>query len=132
MERVAAIERAIELDDPPNPARRARLLALKALELEWDPDFERRRALVEEAISLAARVRGTRGRSQKYCGACRRSERRKRSSLANRARPRSFFAAPPPLGDPALRYWAHDFDFHACFERGGLRAREARLSSSRH
>ena len=52
-ERLAAIERAIELDDPPNQARRARLLALKALELEWDPDFDTRRALAEEAISLA-------------------------------------------------------------------------------
>jgi hypothetical protein len=29
--RLAAIERAIELDDLPNPARRARLLAIKAL-----------------------------------------------------------------------------------------------------
>ena len=52
-ERLAAIERAIELDDPPNPARRARLLALQALELAWDPDFARRRALAEEAIELA-------------------------------------------------------------------------------
>ena len=62
-ERLAAIERAIELDDPPHPARRARLLALKALELTWDPDFERRRALAEEAIALA-RDAGTRGRSR--------------------------------------------------------------------
>ena len=52
-ERLAAIDRAIELDDPPNRARRARLLAIKALELEWDPDFGMRRALAEEAVSLA-------------------------------------------------------------------------------
>jgi len=52
-ERLAAIDRAIELDDPPNRARRARLLALKALELNWEPDFDMRRALAEEAISLA-------------------------------------------------------------------------------
>jgi class 3 adenylate cyclase len=51
--RLAAIERAIELDDPPHPARRARLLALQALELQWDPDFARRCALADEAISLA-------------------------------------------------------------------------------
>ena len=36
-ERLAAIDRAIELDDPPHPARRARLLALQALELLWRP-----------------------------------------------------------------------------------------------
>jgi class 3 adenylate cyclase len=52
-ERITAIERAIELDDPPNPARRARLLALQAQELQWDSDFARRRTLAEEAIELA-------------------------------------------------------------------------------
>ena len=52
-ERLAAIERALELDEPPDPARRARLLALQALELTWDPDLARRRALVEEAVALA-------------------------------------------------------------------------------
>ena len=52
-ERLAAIERAIELDDPPHPARRARLLALRAMELTWDPDFERRWVLADEAVALA-------------------------------------------------------------------------------
>ena len=52
-ERLSAIERAIELDDPPNPARRARLLALQAQELAWDSDVARRWALAEEAIELA-------------------------------------------------------------------------------
>ena len=52
-ERLAAIERAIELDEPPNPSRRARLLALQAMELSWDPDLARRRTLTEEAIELA-------------------------------------------------------------------------------
>jgi len=59
-ERLAAIDRAIELDDPPNRGRRARLLALKALELQWAPDFEMRRALAEEAISLARATEDTR------------------------------------------------------------------------
>lgn len=59
-ERLAAIDRAIELDDPPNRGRRARLLALKALELQWDPDFGMRRALAEEAISLARATEDTR------------------------------------------------------------------------
>ena len=51
--RVAAIERALELDDPPQPARHARLLALLAKELAFEPDRARRRALVDEAIALA-------------------------------------------------------------------------------
>jgi class 3 adenylate cyclase len=53
LERVAAIERALELDDPPQPARHARLLALLAKELAFEPERARRRALAEEAIALA-------------------------------------------------------------------------------
>ena len=53
MERVAAIERALELDDPPQPARHARLLSLLALELTYEPDHARRWALADEAIALA-------------------------------------------------------------------------------
>jgi class 3 adenylate cyclase len=52
-ERVAALEQAVELDRFANPARCARLLSLQALELQFDPDHERRRALAEEAIALA-------------------------------------------------------------------------------
>jgi hypothetical protein len=52
-ERVAAIEGALELDDPPLPARRARLLSLLAVELTFAPDHLRRWALVDEAIALA-------------------------------------------------------------------------------
>jgi hypothetical protein len=52
-ERLAAIARAIELDAPPTAVRRAELLALKAMELSWDPDFARRRTLANEALALA-------------------------------------------------------------------------------
>jgi class 3 adenylate cyclase len=53
-DRLAAIERATELDDGSQPVRRARLLALRASELAFDPNaLERRRALVDEAIPLA-------------------------------------------------------------------------------
>ena len=37
LDRIAAIERALELDDPPQPARHARLLALLAKELAFEP-----------------------------------------------------------------------------------------------
>jgi class 3 adenylate cyclase/tetratricopeptide (TPR) repeat protein len=52
-ERVGAIERAIELDDPPQPARHALLLSLLAKELTYEPDRARRRELGDEAIALA-------------------------------------------------------------------------------
>ena len=53
VERVAAIERALELDNPPQPHRRARLLSLLAVELTFAPEHARRWALAEEAIALA-------------------------------------------------------------------------------
>jgi class 3 adenylate cyclase len=53
LDRVAAIERALELDEPPRPARRARLLSLLAQELTYQPDHAQRRALADEAIALA-------------------------------------------------------------------------------
>ena len=52
-ERVAAISRALELDHPPQPARHARLLALQAQELAFEPEHARRRALARQAIALA-------------------------------------------------------------------------------
>ncbi len=52
-ERVGAIERALELDDPPQPARHARLLSLLAKELAFEPDRARRTALGDEAVALA-------------------------------------------------------------------------------
>ena len=51
--RVAALERALELDNPPQPARHARLLALLAKELAFEPERARRHALVDEALALA-------------------------------------------------------------------------------
>jgi class 3 adenylate cyclase len=50
-ERVAAIERALELDD--HRDRRARLLAFQATELLYEPDADHRKALVEEALAVA-------------------------------------------------------------------------------
>jgi class 3 adenylate cyclase len=53
VERVAAIERALLLDDPPEPDRRGRLLSLLAVELTFAPEHGRRWALADEAIALA-------------------------------------------------------------------------------
>jgi class 3 adenylate cyclase len=52
-ERVAAIERALRRSEGFEPARCAELLALEAMELEFDPDHERRRALADRALSQA-------------------------------------------------------------------------------
>jgi len=118
-ERLAAIERAIELDDPPNHARRARLLALKALELEWDPDFEMRRALAEEAISLARATEDTRTLAEVLRDV---SETiRAPDTLAWRiGLVEEFLGCATEVGDPALERSAQDFDFHTCLERGDL------------
>ncbi|HYP47367.1 MAG TPA: AAA family ATPase, partial [Thermoleophilaceae bacterium] len=52
-DRLATLERALELNRDREPARRARLLALQAMELQFDRDHERRRAIAEEAHALA-------------------------------------------------------------------------------
>src|SRR5262249_10943946 len=52
-ERLGAIRRAIELDEPSLPQRRARLVALQAQELAWGPDFDERCALAIKAVALA-------------------------------------------------------------------------------
>lgn len=53
-ELLAAIARALELDDHFDPARRARLLGIQALELTYDPSsVTRRRAIADDAIALA-------------------------------------------------------------------------------
>jgi hypothetical protein len=52
-EHLAAIERALELDDRSDPARRGRLLGIQAMELSYDPaQVAERRRLAVEAISL--------------------------------------------------------------------------------
>ena len=50
-----------------DPARCARLLALQAMELQFDPDHERRRALADEALALARRGGRRRASSPTSC-----------------------------------------------------------------
>jgi hypothetical protein len=69
-ERVEAIERALELDDPPQPARRARLLSLLARELITAPVHARRRALADEAIALARETADPRTLAAVLANAC--------------------------------------------------------------
>jgi class 3 adenylate cyclase len=115
-ERLSAIERAIELDDPPHPARRARLLALQAQELSWDPDFARRQSLCGEAISLARGVGDVRMlwevlRSAYW--ACWSAE----MLVPRTAIARELCAHAATLRDPAFELWAHAIQGDVSIER---------------
>jgi hypothetical protein len=118
-ERLAAIDRAIELDDPPNRVRRARLLAIKALELQWDPDFGMRRALADEAISLARATEDTRTLAEVLQNV--HETIRAPDTLAWRSDlVEELVGCAAEVGDPALSFWAHNDEMQTCFERGDL------------
>jgi class 3 adenylate cyclase/tetratricopeptide (TPR) repeat protein len=124
-QRLEAIARALELDRPPDPARRAQLLALQAMELSWDPDLVRRKALAEEALTLARGVDDV-------------------AALAAVLQ-RAFYAVWAPetlglrrhlaaelaecaaaLGDPAIAVWGQQVLVHSSVEHGDMaRARAA-------
>ncbi len=52
-ERLTVLDRAAALNRAGDPATRARLLSLQAMELQFDPDYERRWTLADEALALA-------------------------------------------------------------------------------
>jgi class 3 adenylate cyclase/tetratricopeptide (TPR) repeat protein len=129
-ERLAAIERAIELDDSPNHARRARLLAIKALELTWDPDFDMRRSLAEEAISLARATEDTRTLAEVLGNVV--ETIRAPDTLAWRiGLVEELVGCAAEVGDPALQFSAHSFEFHICVERGDLERAKLALEQQR-
>ncbi len=121
---LAAIERAIELDDPPHPARRARLLALQAQELVYDPDFERRWALAEEAISQA-RVAGD-GRTLAEALALAINAYQGAETLAPRAcLAKDLSDCAAALGDPAMQARALSNEAAVDVEQGELARAQA-------
>jgi class 3 adenylate cyclase len=130
-ERIGAIERAIELDDPPQRARRARLLVLQALELTYGPEFARRCALADEAIALAREVGDARTLAevlQKASYAQWSAQTLELRSALSKELAESAAAS----ADPALQFWAHATEHHVCTERGELpRARAAVESQQR-
>jgi class 3 adenylate cyclase/tetratricopeptide (TPR) repeat protein len=117
-ERIDAIVRALELDDPPDLPRRARLLALQTQELSWDLDFARRRTLAEEAISLA-RTAGDGGRAladtlqSVALGIWSAETLEVRSAFAHELR-----GLAVELGDPAVESGALELTCHTSAERG--------------
>jgi hypothetical protein len=116
---LTAIERAIDLDDPPHAAVRARLLALEAQELLWAPDFARRQALADQAISLARDAGDDRTLAQVLILAARAYQSaeglERRSSLAKELGDRA-----AALRDPALHAFAHSLEGEVHIERGEL------------
>jgi class 3 adenylate cyclase len=125
-ERLAAIDRALELDEPPQPARRARLLALKALELTYDADFERRRTLAEEAIALA-RDTGEPRRLADVLQLVGEPLSAPSTLELRRSRAHEFATCAAEVGDPALEFRAHTHALMVSMEGGDFeRAREVR------
>jgi class 3 adenylate cyclase len=125
-ERLGAIERAIELDNPSNPARRARLLALKAVELTWGPDFTQRRALVDQAIALAREAHDERTLAEVLqhasFGLWTAETSEQRVALSE-----ELLRIAATLGDPALRFWSHEIEHNVQIETGDFaRAQTAR------
>jgi class 3 adenylate cyclase len=118
-ERLSAIERALTLDDPPHPGRRARLVALQAAELLWHPDFARRWALADEAVSMARETGDARTRAEVLRWACdayssaRNVERRT-------ALHEELLSCAAAAGDPALEFWAHQQGVYIYVECGSL------------
>jgi class 3 adenylate cyclase len=117
--RLAAIQRAIELDDPPEHRRRARLLALQAQELSFDPDFARRWALADEAISVARSTGDARTLAEVLLMTYHAYQ--SAEMLDRRAQvAREAVDCAAAAGDPALRALAHEVEFEIHVERGEL------------
>ncbi len=119
-ERLAAIERALELDDGCAPGRRGRLLALQASELAFDAaQVRRRRELVAEAISL-----GQRANDPRTLGAVLRDSFQalwSADTLPWRAElTRELTRCAAEAQDPALRWWAYHSECVVCSEQGRL------------
>ena len=118
-DRIDAIERAIELDQPPQAARRARLLALEAQELSFGPEVDRRRRLADQAITLAREADDPRTLVEVLSNAF--YAYRSADTLAVRA---AFVAElvenAIATQDPALLFWGHLYDMLVHVEAGAL------------
>ena len=124
--RLAAIDRALELDDPPQPARRARLLALQALELLYQPDYRRRWALADEAVALARETGDARTLAivlrQAFYAYWSAQTLELRTAIAT-----ELADCTAEVQDPALQWWAHIIELHAYAAQGELARAQAAL-----
>jgi tetratricopeptide (TPR) repeat protein len=120
-ERVAALPRALELDDDPD--RRARLLSLQAIELLYEHDHRHRVELAERALALAREIGNPRTIARVLSGWFRVFQvpdglDRRLAHLGELA------AAVQAAGDPALEFWATSVKRVAMIESGQLERAE--------
>jgi hypothetical protein len=124
-ERLAAIQCALQRSEGFEPARCAELLALEAMELEFDADHERRRGLADQALAQARES----GDQRILLHVLRAHFHATWSADTLRARERSaneMLELADRLDDPLARFWALDRTVHVAAESGHLRhAREA-------
>ena len=119
VERVELLEAAVGRVTGTDHATRARLLSLLALELVFDPDYDHRRSLSDEALSLARRSGEQRALAQVL---------RDRAytiwapgSLAERrANADELLRLAVGLDDPVLRYWAQHNEADVSAEAGEI------------
>jgi class 3 adenylate cyclase len=123
-DRISAIERALELDDPPHADRRARLLALQAAELLWHPDFARRWSLADEAVSLARETGDARTRAEVLRAACDAYSSAQNLELIG-ALCEELLDCAAAAGDPLLEFWAHQKAQYVYVECGELSRAQA-------
>ena len=122
-DRLAALERALELGTA-SRARSASLIAVRAVELQNDPDHERRRALAEQALALAQEAGDPRTLAQvlKDCSFALWSpdtlERRR--TVAD-----ELLGVARGLRDPSLEFWASAVALHVNIESCDLARAEA-------
>ena len=118
-ERLAVLRRAIELDDSRDASRRARLLALHAMELQFDPRHEHRRALAEEALALARAADDPQVLPyvlRDYFHAVWSAD----TLPARRRIAEEMIELADRVDDPLARIWALDRSLHAAAESGRL------------
>jgi tetratricopeptide (TPR) repeat protein len=118
-ERVDALERAIEGDRRNDSARSARLISLLSMELQFEPDHERRRALADQALQLA-RMAGD-ARSLSYVLRDHFHATWSVDTLEARCRTAAeMMDLADHIDDPLARVWALDRAVHAAVESGRL------------
>jgi tetratricopeptide (TPR) repeat protein len=124
-DRLDALERALELGGA-SRARSASLIAVRAVELQNDPDHERRRALAEQALTLAQEAGDPRTLAEvlKDCSFALWSP----DTLARRRTvAEELLDVARGLGDPSLEFWASAVALHVSIESCDLtRAQAAR------
>ncbi|MFL5782621.1 MAG: ATP-binding protein [Thermoleophilaceae bacterium] len=129
-ERVAALERAVELDGLRNAARSARLISRQTVELQYNPDHEKRWALADEALALARESGDDRTLAnvlfEHVYATVSRSD-----SPAVRALSDELLELTETLDDPALRVRAGLADCLWCLVEGNIAGARARMASCR-